>query len=376
MKKYCILLLYSLIVLLNTACAKKKESLETKIDSSSVGQKQNCENILNQLFFSSNFEFKDKYEVRIDEVRNDTIIIKAYTRNNLSDNPQVKQVVESVVGWFIIPPKKDALYFSLNALDPLEPNFKKIKTQEKYFKDFLNCNSLNNKFNNMENEIKFTDLFNEGTNINFTPSDLDKDTPEIKIFKKKLEAFLGKTSQEDFNINNLSYLINNETFFDLQYYTNSSWLQYFILKYKIDAKNLNNLMNLAIQQEDYNAIKILIDNRYIISEKELQASNEAKQESEAKIQANKDDGYESYVVSKSQINKILLLLRAKYVTNKISDPDGYTNLRKDKNTTSEILQKINSGEHIEVLDNTGDWYLVRTKKGKQGYVHKSRVKSN
>ena len=245
-----------------------------------------------------------------------------------------------------------------------------------FFILFLLGNLALSKSQTNYKNIKFTDLFNEGTNINFTPGDLDKDTPEIKIFKKKLEAFLGKTSQEDFNINNLSYLINNETFFDLQYYTNSSWLQYFILKYKIDAKNLNDLMNLAIQQEDYNAIKILINNHYIISEKELQTSNEAKQDSEAKIQANKDDGYDSYVVSKSQIDKILLLLRAKYGTNKTSDPDGYTNLRKDKNTTSEILQKINSGEHIEVLDNSGDWYLIKTKQGKQGYVHRSRVKSN
>ncbi|UHO37071.1 SH3 domain-containing protein [Chryseobacterium capnotolerans] len=48
----------------------------------------------------------------------------------------------------------------------------------------------------------------------------------------------------------------------------------------------------------------------------------------------------------------------------IIDPDGYTNLRKDKNTSSEILQKVKSGEHIDVLDNTGDWFLVKTKKEK------------
>lgn len=59
----------------------------------------------------------------------------------------------------------------------------------------------------------------------------------------------------------------------------------------------------------------------------------------------------------------------------IQDPDGYTNLRKDKNTSSQILQKINSGENIIVLDNSGDWFLVKTKEGKTGYVHKSRVKS-
>lgn len=59
----------------------------------------------------------------------------------------------------------------------------------------------------------------------------------------------------------------------------------------------------------------------------------------------------------------------------IYDTDGYTNLRKEKNSRSEILQKINSGEHIEVLDNSEDWFLVRTKAGKEGYVHKSRIKS-
>lgn len=58
----------------------------------------------------------------------------------------------------------------------------------------------------------------------------------------------------------------------------------------------------------------------------------------------------------------------------IRDPDGYTNLRKDKNTSSDILQKVKSGEHIEVLDNTGDWFLVKTKEGKEGYIHKSRIK--
>lgn len=61
---------------------------------------------------------------------------------------------------------------------------------------------------------------------------------------------------------------------------------------------------------------------------------------------------------------------------KIQDSDGYTNLRKDKTPTSEILQKVKSGEHIEVLDNTGDWFLVKTKEGKEGYIHKSRIKSS
>lgn len=59
----------------------------------------------------------------------------------------------------------------------------------------------------------------------------------------------------------------------------------------------------------------------------------------------------------------------------IQDPDGFTNLRKEKNAKSEVLQKIKTGEQIEVLDNTDDWFLVKTKEGKTGYVHKSRIKS-
>jgi len=60
----------------------------------------------------------------------------------------------------------------------------------------------------------------------------------------------------------------------------------------------------------------------------------------------------------------------------INDPDGYSNLREEKSSSSEVLQKIKSGEHIEVIDNSDDWFLVKTKEGKTGYIHKSRVKSN
>ncbi|WP_313377128.1 SH3 domain-containing protein [Chishuiella sp.] len=59
----------------------------------------------------------------------------------------------------------------------------------------------------------------------------------------------------------------------------------------------------------------------------------------------------------------------------IYDEDGYTNLREGKSTSSKIIQKINSGEEIQVLDNTGDWWLIETKTGKKGFVHKSRVKN-
>ncbi|PWW28052.1 SH3 domain-containing protein, partial [Chryseobacterium sp. AG844] len=47
----------------------------------------------------------------------------------------------------------------------------------------------------------------------------------------------------------------------------------------------------------------------------------------------------------------------------------------EKNSSSQILEKINTGEEVEVLDQNGDWWLVVSKAGKKGYVHKSRIKS-
>ncbi len=57
----------------------------------------------------------------------------------------------------------------------------------------------------------------------------------------------------------------------------------------------------------------------------------------------------------------------------VQDPDGYTNLRKEGNTSSRILQKITSGESVTVVERSGDWILVKTKQGISGYIHKSRI---
>ena len=241
---------------------------------------------------------------------------------------------------------------------------------------FLSCKGTSQESNDLVKEnhqINFTDLFNEGTIIKFTPNDLDKNNLEISEFKKRLESFNENTFIEDFDESNLSYLINNETFFDLQYYTDSSWLQYFISKYKIEASKL---MTQAINQEDYNAVKILLDHQYIVSKKDLQTSFDTEKESKNKIQENKADGYESYIVDDSKINQIDKILKNAFIKNHIEDSDGYTNLRKEKNAQSAIIQQIKSGEHIEVIDNSGDWFLVQTKEGKEGYVHKSRIKNN
>lgn len=60
----------------------------------------------------------------------------------------------------------------------------------------------------------------------------------------------------------------------------------------------------------------------------------------------------------------------------INDSDGYTNLRKEKNKNSEIIQKININEEVIILDSSEDWYLVETKEKNIGYIHSSRIISS
>lgn len=126
-----------------------------------------------------------------------------------------------------------------------------------------------------------------------------------------------------------------------------------------------------------NAINVLINHKYIFSIKDLKKANQTKDEQKDKLQRNKDEEFDFYELKYSRIDVILKLVTQKYKSNKIFDKDGYTNLRVGKSSNSSVLAKINSGEHIDVLDNPDeeDWYLVKTKEGKKGYVHKSRIKS-
>ena len=64
----------------------------------------------------------------------------------------------------------------------------------------------------------------------------------------------------------------------------------------------------------------------------------------------------------------------KYYKYYISDPDGYTNVREGKSTSSKIITTVDSGLPIRVLDTTGNWWQVMTKDNEIGYIHKSRIK--
>jgi hypothetical protein len=64
-------------------------------------------------------------------------------------------------------------------------------------------------------------------------------------------------------------------------------------------------------------------------------------------------------------------------TGVINDPDGYTNIRQyGRSTNSEILGKLMNGEKFYYWQTTTDWWIVQTKSGLRGFVHKSRIRES
>lgn len=242
--------------------------------------------------------------------------------------------------------------------------------------------NLDNDMNANNKSIKFSDLFNEGVIIKFTPEDLKSTTIQSELdFKKKLDLFEKETLIKDFDVENLSVLVNNETFTNSEYFINSNWLKYFIQKYDLSL-SLNGVMDSAINQEDLSAVNIILSTGYIISKDELALALQSKESSIINKKINKEsNGYDErgelifYDDKKSRADEIFIILRKKY-NYKIFDKDGYTNLRDDAMNSAYILGEIKSGTHINIIDNKDQkWLYIETSNGRKGYVHRSRIVS-
>jgi ribosomal protein L40E len=58
----------------------------------------------------------------------------------------------------------------------------------------------------------------------------------------------------------------------------------------------------------------------------------------------------------------------------INDPDGYTYIRSGPGTQYEIIGTVVENEVFYVISTEGNWWRIRTKDGKEGYMHKSRIR--
>ena len=58
---------------------------------------------------------------------------------------------------------------------------------------------------------------------------------------------------------------------------------------------------------------------------------------------------------------------------KINDPDGYTNIRSGPGIDYETVARVVDNEIFYTIPQQSDWWPVRTKDDKLGYMHRSRI---
>ncbi|WP_165828778.1 SH3 domain-containing protein [Flavobacterium sp. HTF] len=160
---------------------------------------------------------------------------------------------------------------------------------------------------------------------------------------------------------------NPEFIFDLAYFLHSNATK---VKEKVESKLLEQTLAYLIEVELKN-----YEDKDLSDNKGYSLLNNFYVQNPDLLNKFKANGYYNYSLVNNYTQTYLSMSDEESLFfGKIIDKDGFTNLRKDKTTSSEILQKIITGSQVEVLDNSGDWWLVQTKEGKKGYVYKTKIK--
>jgi len=67
------------------------------------------------------------------------------------------------------------------------------------------------------------------------------------------------------------------------------------------------------------------------------------------------------------------IYRGSFIWGVINDPDGYTNVREEKSSKSEIVFKVYEGDKFEIIDDSDDnWWMIEYN-GEQGYIYRDRI---
>ncbi len=144
MKKRTSLFVSFLAVLFLINCKQNKKQVEdvssrNVIESLEKNSLNICEETLFKVVQSSNLDFRGikNFFVRVESIEEDEITMQVYFENNLSDNVNQKQIVESTIAWLLFLPNSNKL-LNITA-DPENPENLKFKYHvEDYF--FKNCN--------------------------------------------------------------------------------------------------------------------------------------------------------------------------------------------------------------------------------------------
>ncbi len=155
--------------------------------------------------------------------------------------------------------------------------------------------------------------------------------------------------------------------FDLAYFLNNNSNK---VKEKTDSALIDETLAFLIEVELQH-----YDDKDLNDNKGYSLLNNFYTQNSKMLERFKSQKFYGYPLIESYTKKYLLMSEENEISyGKVIDPDGYTNLRKDKSSTSVVIEKIKSGEKVEILNASENWWLIKTNSGNKGYVYKTKIK--
>ncbi|WP_281234456.1 hypothetical protein [Flavobacterium gelatinilyticum] len=125
MKKIFIIISLILISCKDSKLEKSNDSLK---DTATENVEITCEDVIYQIVISSKLDLRGQNDflTKIDRIEGDNVTIQVYIENNVSEDPKVKQIVESTIAWLVLKVNDSKLYnTSADPDNPIEVEFDK-----------------------------------------------------------------------------------------------------------------------------------------------------------------------------------------------------------------------------------------------------------
>jgi hypothetical protein len=237
--------------------------------------------------------------------------------------------------------------------------------------DPLAISKLIKDSNKTEDIVVYLNYEKNNLLINFLIKNLKKAETYNTDFKLHLLWYNNKKESQIIRKKIISEIANKnpDFIFDLSHFLNSNKAQ---IKDKVEQQLIDETLAYLIDIELNH-----YDNKDLSDNKGYSLLNNFYVQNPKLLEKLKANNYYNYPLLNKYTQTYLLMSSENEATlsGRVIDPDGFTNLRKEKNSTSAVLEKVKAGEIVEILDNSDNWWLVVTKLGNKGYVYKTKIRT-
>ncbi|CAM3940003.1 MULTISPECIES: hypothetical protein [Flavobacterium] len=232
MKKRTSLFVGFLVTLFLINCKQNKKQVEdvsnlNVIESVEKSSLNSCEETLFKVVQSSDLDFRGvkNFFVRVESIEEDEITMQVYFENNLSDNVNQKQIVESTIAWLLfLPNRNELLNITADPENPENLNFK-YHVEDDFFK---NCNIEKKKITKpsidcIDLEVEMGSgqeclIKNTTIEVVYKNVILNKELEDVKWFLEQLPKENKTLEIKQNGLNTIDYVIDENAIEVLMYY--------------------------------------------------------------------------------------------------------------------------------------------------------------